>query len=47
MIQLQDKLITNDWVPAEWNTHINEIESPDREVTQRQIRQWLMTEFQK
>ena len=29
MIQLQDKLITNDWIRADWNTYISHIESPE------------------
>jgi Uma2 family endonuclease len=31
MVQLQEKLITNTWVKADWNTYISTIESPDRE----------------
>ncbi len=30
MVQLQEKLITNTWVKADWNAYINTIESPDR-----------------
>lgn len=29
MIQLQEKLITNIWVKADWNTYVDEIESPE------------------
>ncbi len=31
MIQLKEKLSTNTWVKADWDTYINTIESPDRE----------------
>ena len=30
-MQLKDKLITNDWISADWDTYIKAIESPDRE----------------
>lgn len=31
MIQLQDKLITNAWIKADWKIYLGAIESPDRE----------------
>jgi Uma2 family endonuclease len=34
MIQLQEKLITNTWVKADWNTYISTIESPEHEQHQ-------------
>ena len=34
MVQLQEKLTTNDWVKADWETYIQEIESPKNEKCQ-------------
>lgn len=34
MIQLQEKIITNAWVKADWDTYISAIESPDSEQYQ-------------
>ena len=34
MIQLQEKLATNTWIKAEWDTYINTIESPNHEQHQ-------------
>jgi Uma2 family endonuclease len=31
VVQLQEKLSTNTWVKADWDTYVNTIESPDRE----------------
>jgi Uma2 family endonuclease len=31
VVQLQEKITTNHWVKADWDTYINEIENPERE----------------
>jgi Uma2 family endonuclease len=30
MIQIKDKLITNEWITADWDTYVDAIESPER-----------------